>query len=252
METNVLSPLRKGEIIGGFIYLPMYLIGTQLLLSLLFKLLSMDLTADDTILWLNFGYNLVNLIAILLIFRRFLLGQLRSFSGSVGRIIGTIFLGYAIVYGGNFIINLVTVLLKLSGLDYSNANQNAVADLVLARPLLTLPMVVLAAPIVEETLFRGLIFGLLHRKSRVLAYAVSMILFAGLHVYQPLMLGEVWYNVLISFLTYLPMGFALAWVFARCRSLWGSIALHALNNTVAVIGILIMHQLSGLTDQLPF
>ena len=35
MKRDTLSPLKKGEIIGGFLYLPMFLAGTSLLLSFL-------------------------------------------------------------------------------------------------------------------------------------------------------------------------------------------------------------------------
>lgn len=252
MDTQVLSPLRKSEIIGGFICLPMCMIGTPLLLSLLLTLCKVDMTAGSTLLWLNMLNELVNLLVVLLVFHRFLRGQLTTFQGSVGRIIGTIAIGYAIAYAGGIAVNLLRALLSTLGLSYSNVNQDAVSGMVLSQPLLTLPMIVVCAPIVEETFFRGLIFGLLHRKSRFWAYAVSMTAFSVLHVYSSALSGEPWYSILLSFLTYLPFGFALAWVFERCRSLWGAIILHALNNLIAVGSILLLDQLSGLIGGLPF
>ena len=230
----------------------MCMIGTPILLTLLLKLMGVDLAAGSTLLWLNMLNELVNLLVVLLVFHRFLLGQFQTFQGSVGRIIGTIAIGYAIAYAGGIAVNLLSALLNALGLSYNNVNQDAVSGMVLSQPLLSLPMIVICAPIVEETLFRGLIFGLLHRKSRFWAYAVSMTAFSVLHVYSSAFSGEPWYSILLSFLTYLPFGFALAWVFERCRSLWGAIILHALNNLLAVVGILLLDRLSRLIGEFPF
>lgn len=43
---------------------------------------------------------------------------------------------------------------------------------------------IILAPILEETLVRGLVFGSLHRTSRWLAYIVSCFLFVFMHNWQ--------------------------------------------------------------------
>lgn len=258
MEYQPLAPLKKGEIIGGFVYLPMYLIGTQLLvtiavtINLLLQQPGQALALDESALLfqVNLWYNLVNLLTVGTIFCRFLWGQRRSFRISAGRVIGAIAIGYAIIFAGNILISLTEGLLSSTPDEIVNGNQELAERMVLDNPLLGAVMVVLCAPIVEECLFRGLIFGLIHRKSRVLAYAVSMTAFSAMHVYQYALLGQPLLSTVVSFLTYLPMGFALAWVFDRCRSIWASIALHIFNNAVALGLILLMQQLSALAQQL--
>ena len=53
-------------------------------------------------------------------------------------------------------------------------------------PLLTLFITVVCAPLIEETFFRGVVFGSIRKHHRTLAYVVTTILFCTLHIWQPL------------------------------------------------------------------
>ena len=96
-------------------------------------------------------------------------------------------------------------------------------------------MAVVLGPFVEECLFRAGIFGQLRRRSRFLAYLVSMLAFALSHVWQGAISDP---TQLFHALSYLPAGFALAWIYERSDSIWGSWLLHALSNGVSVLTIL--------------
>ena len=105
-----------------------------------------------------------------------------------------------------------------------------------SAPYMTLLIVVLLAPFVEEVLFRGLVFGNLKGKSRPVAYVVSCALFALLHVWQfAVVYQDVTYFLLM--LQYLVPGAVLAWVYDRSGTLWTSIALHALTNALSVLAM---------------
>lgn len=83
-----------------------------------------------------------------------------------------------------------------------------------------------AAPIVEEFLFRGLLYPLLRGRLKVLmAVVVSAFLFAFLHFYPTLIPAL------------LTMGVVLAVLAERYDSILPSIVVHALNNGVALIGL---------------
>lgn len=73
----------------------------------------------------------------------------------------------------------------------------------------------------EELLFRGVLQRSIRRPP--LAIAVSAVLFALVHVDPPHVVGVI------------PIGFYLAWVAARARSTWPTIAAHVANNAVAVL-----------------
>lgn len=96
-------------------------------------------------------------------------------------------------------------------------------------------MSLLLAPLVEELMFRGGIFGLLRRYSRVLAYAGCVLLFALYHTWpyartEPLN----W----LYLLQYLPASFALCFCYEKTESIWASILFHILNNGISLLALL--------------
>lgn len=95
-----------------------------------------------------------------------------------------------------------------------------------AAPVPTLVLILLLIPLVEETLFRGLVFGNLRQYSRPLAYGVSVVLYALSLVWRyALSTGDLRYLWLAFF--YLPPAFAFTWCYDWGGSVWGSALLHA-------------------------
>ena len=107
-------------------------------------------------------------------------------------------------------------------------------DVVSKVPLITAIAVLLVAvttvavaPFVEETVFRGLLFGALAPRTGVLAGAfIVALLFGAAHV------------DLVLFPTLAALGFISALVYASGGNLWTSITLHALNNAVSVAALI--------------
>ena len=96
---------------------------------------------------------------------------------------------------------------------------------------------VLLAPFIEEVLFRGLVFGGLKSRSRAVAYAVSCLLFAFLHVWQfAAVHQDLTYFLLM--LQYLVPGLVLAWCYDRSGTLWASLGVHVLANLLSAVTIL--------------
>ena len=94
-------------------------------------------------------------------------------------------------------------------------------------PAATVVIVVVLMPIVEEALFRGLLFGAVRRYSRALAYGLSTLLFAVYCVWQFVFT----YNgmdlrYLLLFAQYVPMSLALCWSYDNGGSVWTPVALH--------------------------
>ena len=95
-------------------------------------------------------------------------------------------------------------------------------------------LAVFLAPLVEEPIFRGGIFGLLYERSRFAAYIVSMLLFSLAHVLGYAIADPVYW---IYLLQYLPASWMLCRTYERCRSIWGSILLHMMINGISVLTI---------------
>ena len=92
----------------------------------------------------------------------------------------------------------------------------------------------LLVPTVEELMFRGLIFSSIRPRSRFWAYAVSMLVFAVMHVLNYLSSYPIG-TLALCFLQYLPAGFALAWALEYSGSIWASICIHTINNAAAML-----------------
>lgn len=246
-----LGPLRKSEIILGFCYWGMYLIGLPLLLKLLLQRLGHDLSTQDDVFLLNMIFGLCNLAAVALIFRHFLADQFRRMRrGRTGRTIATIAIGLGMIYGGNLAVSVLQqIVTRVYHIDYVNQNQEIVEHFIRDKGFLSVLLVMLSAPVVEECLNRGLIFGLMRRRTRFWAYAVSMLVFSGIHCwnaapYQPVIV------TVLNVMTYLPAGFALAWVYDRTESVWPSIILHLVNNTISMAALLLLSLLEKLMEKL--
>ena len=92
----------------------------------------------------------------------------------------------------------------------------------------------------EETLFRGALFGgALAGGRRITGYVVSTVLFALYHVWQLPFTGYGW-GALLYGLIYLPAGLVLARTYEMSGSLWTSMLLHAVINTLSMLVLLRM------------
>lgn len=99
---------------------------------------------------------------------------------------------------------------------------------------------VLVAPVVEELLFRGVLFGALERFGPPwLAVLLTALPFGLLHV---MTYGADWYTILQTFVMGLILGGLRAWT----RSLWPGIVFHAIHNLYATVEVVVlMNLLSG-------
>ena len=172
----------------------------------------------------------INFCAVCWIFRHFLAGSARALAKHIPSSVGIAVAGF-VVYQ-LLILGLSALLARLFP-QFFNVNDASLA--VSARqsfPLLALGTVVLV-PIVEEVFYRGLIFGLLRSRSRILAYAVSIALFCSIHVvgyigyYQPL-------HLLICFVQYIPAGLVLAVCYEASGSIFVPAAIHMAVNAIAI------------------
>lgn len=94
-----------------------------------------------------------------------------------------------------------------------------------AAPAPTLTLILLLIPVVEETIYRGLIYGSLRPYSRGLAMGFCIVLYALSQVWQyALDLSDPRYLLLT--VLYLPMSAALTWCYERGGSVWSCVVLH--------------------------
>lgn len=177
-------------------------------------------------------YFCVLFVLTLAVFRSFWVKNTKALFADFGRALTSLGLGLVAFYGLN---TLSTVLLRLLPLRMDNLNDAAVSAQLGASPGSTALIVVLLAPVVEETLFRGYIFALLREHSRAAAYAASCLLWALAHVWQ-YTAGN--WSYLWMLAPYILPGLVMAWTRERAGSLWGSVLLHGAVNALTVWSIL--------------
>lgn len=215
--------LSTAEQVAGFCYLPFYVVLLSLLLEYLSALLGLGLTT----LQLNICYFVINALVVWIIFHNFLLRSLRQ--TRFWELVQALILGFVLYYAGNYVFSLILHLLRINVTSY---NDETVQLLASENFWVMVACSVVIAPMVEETLVRGLLFGVIRRKSRIAAYAVTILFFALLHVWQYFFLYDV-QSVLLSALAYVPAGIALGWTYEKSNTIWGPILLHMAINAIS-------------------
>ena len=154
----------------------------------------------------------------------------RNFADNLGNACKSILVGLIALYGLNELVYRLTRMLVN---NHTNLNDTTISAQIHDAPRVTLLIVIFLAPFVEEVLFRGLVFGNLKSKSRTVAYVVSCLLFALLHVWQfAVVRQDITYFLLM--VQYLVPGLVLAWAYDHTGTLWSSILLHAAANALHV------------------
>ena len=224
-KSRSLGPgLSSAEQVAGFCYLPFYVV----LLAWGIRYLSDHFGLHLSVMHINICYFVLNFVIIWAIFHNFLI---RSFhSARFWEVIQALILGFCLYYAGNILFTLVTGLLNLKVVNFNN---DLVANLAGQNWWIMLIGTVFIAPLVEETLVRGLIFGSIHQSSRWAAYIVTIILFAAMHVWQFILQYD-FKAILLASIQYIPAGIALGWTYEKSNTIWAPIALHATINAISM------------------
>ena len=140
-------------------------------------------------------------------------------------------MGYLFYYILSYGVSTL-MLYIMSGRAIANPNDQTVTELMQTDGAgAVVAISVLIAPIVEEVLFRGVLFGGIRKRSRNAAYIISILLFAFYHVWQYLIASKD-PTVLLYMLQYLPAGYVLAMCYEQVNSIWVPIFLHMLLNYI--------------------
>lgn len=223
-----ISMSRKEQSLG-LTYLLFEFFALPTLLWMLNGLLAAPLTES----LVNTIYFAINFLCILLIFHRFLRLSFEHAKTNLWHILKYALLGFFLYQVSTYLLGLLTVYLMPS---FSNVNDEAIYQMSRDYFALIAIGLVFLVPVVEEVLFRGMIFGQLYTKSRFWAYAVSTLVFAAIHVlgyvgyYPPLLL-------LMCYIQYLPAGLCLAWVYQKSDNIFAPILLHITINQIGVLAM---------------
>lgn len=179
--------------------------------------------SDDIklISWSSFAGTIAGIFVGMFILRDYLKPLIKSAKKKyfiMGAVIGAVIFGIGTIY---------EMLLDFG----TNENQMLLVEEFQASPVIFVISVSILAPIFEELVFRTGVYGFFRKINRPLAYIISTLAFAMIHVD----LGAA--NItaeLVSLPAYLLPGFALAFAYDK-YGFWGSFTMHLTNNSIAAI-----------------
>ncbi len=220
--------MPKPNKIAGFIYLPVHIF----ILPLLLGMLAYYVQGGMSEITINIIYYAIGFVFCLTVMWRYLRSSFDVLLDNLQRSLVSLLTSYFIYWMLSAVAGVL--LLWLLGDQLLNPNNNAVAEIASQSPGPMIGLAVFIGPIVEEVLFRGVVFGSLRKKSRFLAFAVSMAVFALYHVWQFALVAMDW-KMLLYVIQYLPVGYALGWLYEKTSCIWMCIALHMMINALSLL-----------------
>lgn len=223
------DPMTRRESIGAWAYLPIHAAVFPLLLNLLSAHWP-DGSLSET--GLNIFYYAFGAAFMLIFLWRYFR---RGFDVPAEHPFGfmfTLLLAYFIAAISAWAVQLMALAI---GADLANPpNNETVMNMAGKGFNAVFAISVFLAPIVEEPIFRGAVFGTIYKRSRYAAYAVSTLLFSLYHVWQfAVVYADPSY--LVYMLNYVPASVALAYAYERSGSIWAPMALHAFINASSML-----------------
>lgn len=237
-ETNFVGTLdNKEKATGWILLLPSYLYYVPILINFLIKLYIDRATGEVNLLSLgvilNFSVGLICLLMTGYVLKDFIIESFYYFKENLfENIIWSCSVGIGIVYALAIIANIIVMFILGDG-NQGSANQQLFENYLSGQPLAMFIQAVIFAPMLEELLFRGIIFRTLRTKGRLLAHVVAAGLFGLLHVYSGLLDGDI--TQLVHMLPYVLMGLAFGYAYEKKGTIFVPIIIHALNNFIAIL-----------------
>ena len=217
------SRMSKWELIAALLYLPLHVWLLPRLLTVIPAAAELsDLNVNMLVYGIGTGY-------MLLVLGGFFRREFDPLCDYPVYCVFQIVLSYGMMLAFNMLLGLAMTLILPA--DQANPNNAAVMELAGEEFGKTAAIAVFLAPLVEEPIFRGSIFGLIRRTNRNAAYAVSMLLFALYHVWGYALQDPIYWVYLLQ---YLPVSWLLCRCYERCNSIWGSIFLHMMINGISI------------------
>jgi membrane protease YdiL (CAAX protease family) len=229
-EFQFQNRMTREQRLLGWIYLPVHIVALPLCFRLYASFQPQMLSETDV----NLLYYFVGLVFCLTVMFRFLREEFGALCDAPGRCLLSILAAVCATYAMNLVAGLLLLLFGSEGGNPGTADVLRLAGRNLGA---VRAIAVFLAPLVEETLFRGVLFGSLRtRSSCTWAYLVSVAVFCVYHVWQYVVTSGDWGQLRYALL-YVPVSIALAWCYERSGSLWTCIFFHMGFNAVSLAAL---------------
>lgn len=178
------------------------------------------------ILYINIAVFVLAVFGSLALLRPHLRQEKEANPISAGKLIGWTVIGIFLAYGAQIVA--MTIEMNVLGIPQGSENTSDIVELTRINPLFFI-IPVFTAPILEELIFRKIIFGSLHKRMNfLLSVFISSLIFALVHLeFQHLLI-------------YFGMGVALAYVYVKTKRIIVPILVHMGMNGIVIFGQLMI------------
>lgn len=222
--------LTREEQRVGWVFFALYLFVLPFLVGVVTRFLDEHLEIGFTAAQTSAIYYAAVLLLLTATFWDFLKNAFRILSDNTRQNLFALAVGFV---GGL----LLTVVLSLLPLPVENPVIGDYKAQFLLSPGYTTAVVMFLRPLAEEVMYRGLLFGSLRKKNRILAYGASISLSALSAVWQLAIPGEPLYLLLA--LRYIPLAAATTWAYDIGGSVLTPMALRVILNGLFLVFALI-------------
>lgn len=182
--------------------------------------------SDQTMSTILINWMIVSFIAalvvILFLMRPFMKIEDKSDRPSIGMLIVWAIIGLAMAFGSQLVASLLEI--TLFEVEPGSENTFEIMNIARAAPIFII-VPALVGPILEEIIFRKIIFGSLYKRMNFFIAALLSALIFGIIHQEP-----------EHMLVYAGMGFVFAFIYVQTKRIIIPIIVHMSMNTIAVIG----------------
>lgn len=218
--------LTRNEIVVGWIYYCLQLLVLPSAIFLINVLAGSPLS--ETLC--NFVFFCVNFLVIAVVFRHYLLENLKTAMEAPLRCLGCAAMGIAAYWLLSIVVQFFILFMDP---DFFNVNDAYIDSMAQENFTLIFISTVVLVPVVEECLYRGLMFGAIYNRNKITAYLLTSVVFSMVHIIGYIGMYD-WFTLSLCLLQYLPAGLCLAWAYARADSVWAPILMHITINLLSV------------------
>ena len=218
--------MNRGAKIAGWIYFPIHVVVLPLFLGTALYLIAGTMPSDITC---NIWYYAIGLAFTLVAMWKFLRQSYENMLNRFAYSFAMILAAYAV----DLLLSLVLQLFMTFLGELPVPNNDTILDLAGQNYRRMFAVAVFMAPLVEECLFRGVVFGTIRKKSRFFAYFVSVLLFSLYHVWQyALVSADPIYP--LSAIQYDPVSNAVPYYYDRTRYISPPVFFHMFINALSL------------------
>lgn len=179
---------------------------------------------------------IITLSVSVFLVRKSLLRSFRFFMKTLSKNIKVIFQHVGLIYLANLAMNVLILLI----FDHNTSGNQALVETGFAMyPILYAFTAVIFAPIVEEILFRGVLYQeLRNKKQYLIPLAISSLSFGLIHT-LPMFLLSHDSSEFLFLIVYTIMGYLITRAYEKTGSIWASIGVHFVNNLIATVRVIL-------------